>query len=84
MPIYRRKQLKSVAILAFAILSLLYIIHHLYATSASVVASASTSGVVIVTLLDRQQFSESYINKIVTNREDYAKRHGKENRVELT
>jgi mannan polymerase II complex MNN11 subunit len=33
--------------------------------------------VVIVTLLDRQSLSESYINKIVTNREDYAKRHGK-------
>jgi hypothetical protein len=29
-----------------------------------------------VTLLDRESFSESYINKIITNREDYAKRHG--------
>lgn len=84
MPTYRRKQLKSVAILAFTIVSLLYIIHYLYATSTSIAASASTSGVVIVTLLDRQRFSESYINKIVTNREDYAKRHGKGSRVEIT
>ena len=42
----------------------------------SVVASAGTSGVVIVTLLDRQQCSESYLKKIIANREDYAKRHG--------
>lgn len=84
MPTYRRKQLKSVAILAFAILLLLYIIHHLYSTSTSVATSASTSGVVIVTLLDRQRFSESYINKIVANREDYAKRHGKGFWAQLT
>jgi mannan polymerase II complex MNN11 subunit len=78
MPTYRRKQLKSVAVLAFAILALLYIVHHLYSTSSFVVASASTSGVVIVTLLDRHRFSESYVKKIVANREDYAKRHGKD------
>jgi mannan polymerase II complex MNN11 subunit len=34
---------------------------------------------VIVTLLDRKHFSESYVKKIVANREDYAKRHGKHN-----
>ncbi|KAI2700887.1 CAZyme family GT34 [Penicillium roqueforti] len=42
----------------------------------SVVASAGTSRVVIVTLLDRQRCSESYLKKIIANREDYAKRHG--------
>lgn len=78
MPSYRRKQLKSVAVLALAILSLFYLLHYLYSSaSTSVVASADTSEVVIVTLLDRQRYSESYLKKIVANREDYAKRHGK-------
>ncbi|KAJ5297464.1 hypothetical protein N7508_007713 [Penicillium antarcticum] len=74
---YRRKQLKTIAIFSFAILSLLYLLHHFFSSiSTSVAASAGTSGVVIVTLLDRKQFSESYVKKIIANREDYAKRHG--------
>ncbi|CAG7920871.1 unnamed protein product [Penicillium olsonii] len=78
MPIYRKKQLKPIALLTFAIFSLLYIIHHTYTlipTSVVVIPS----GVVIVTLLDRQRLSESYISKIVANREDYARRHGYRN-----
>ncbi|KAJ5779312.1 hypothetical protein N7457_007032 [Penicillium paradoxum] len=75
MPSYRRKQLKSITILTFAFLSLIYILNYLY-FSPSVTASADTSDVVIVTLLDRQRLSESYLQKIVANREDYAKRHG--------
>ncbi|CAG8040628.1 unnamed protein product [Penicillium salamii] len=77
MPIYRRKQFKSIAVLAFAIFSLLFIGHHIYSLSSPSLAAAVPSGVVIVTLLDRQRLSESYVKKIVTNREDYAKRHGK-------
>lgn len=75
---YRRKQLKSAAVLALAILSLIYLLRYLYSsTSTSVVAPVGTSGVVIVTLLDRQRYSDSCLKKIVANREDYAKRHGK-------
>lgn len=78
LPLYRRKQLKTIAIFAFAVLTLLYLISRLFSSSStSLAAPAGTAGVVIVTLLDRQSLSESYINKIVTNREDYAKRHGK-------
>ncbi|KAJ5700099.1 hypothetical protein N7536_003112 [Penicillium majusculum] len=74
---YRRKQLKSAAVLALAILSLIYLLRYLYfSASTSVVAPVGTSGVVIVTLLDRQRYSDSYLKKIVANREDYAKRHG--------
>lgn len=77
-PPYRRKQLKTIAIFTFAILSLLYLLHHFFSsTSSSIAASAGTSGVVIVTLLDRKHLSESYVKKIIANREDYAKRHGK-------
>lgn len=78
LPLYRRKQLKTVALFAFAILSLLYLLSYLYSsTSTSIATPAGTAGVVIVTLLDRERMSESYVNKIVANREDYAKRHGK-------
>jgi mannan polymerase II complex MNN11 subunit len=78
MPSYRRKQLKSIALLAFALLTILYLLHHIYLlSSTSITASTDNSSVVIVTLLDRERFSESYAKKIVANREDYAKRHGK-------
>ena len=76
MPSYRRKQLKSIAVIASAILSLLYILHHIYSV-ASPSVTADPSSVVIVTLFDRQRLSESYVKKVVANREDYAKRHGK-------
>jgi mannan polymerase II complex MNN11 subunit len=78
LPLYRRKQLKTIAVFAFAILTLLYLLSYLFSSSStSITSPAGTAGVVIVTLLDRQSLSESYINKIVANREDYAKRHGK-------
>lgn len=77
LPLYRRKQLKTVALFAFAVLSILYLLSHFYSSSTSLVAPAATTGVVIVTLLDHERFSESYLSKVIANREDYAKRHGK-------
>lgn len=77
-PRYRRKQLKTVAVLAIAVFTILYLLPRLFSSSSpSVVAPAGTASVVIVTVIDREQLSESYIKKIVENREDYAKRHGK-------
>lgn len=38
---------------------------------------AGTSGVVIVTVLDRAMLSDTYIQRIKKNREDYVKRHGR-------
>ncbi|CAL5875088.1 uncharacterized protein PFLUO_LOCUS9392 [Penicillium psychrofluorescens] len=76
-PRYRRKQLKTVAVLAIAVFTILYLLPRLFSSSSpSVVAPAGTASVVIVTVIDREQLSESYIKKIVENREDYAKRHG--------
>lgn len=74
----RKKQLKAVALLAFAALSVLFLLSHVFAsaTSSSATVPAGTSSVVIVTVLDREALSDSYIRKIVSNREDYAKRHG--------
>lgn len=78
LPLHRRKQLKTIALLSFAVLSILYLLSYFYSSRSSTIkAPASTAGVVIVTLLDHERFSESYISKIVANREDYAKRHGK-------
>lgn len=77
MPTYRRKQLKLIAVLAFAIVSFIYILHHIYALTTSVATSVDPADVVIVTLLDRRRFSEGYVKKIVANREHYAKRHGR-------
>jgi mannan polymerase II complex MNN11 subunit len=82
-PRYRRKQLKTAAVFAIAVFTILYLLSHLFSSSSpsssypSVVAPAGTASVVIVTVIDREQLSESYIKKIVENREDYAKRHGK-------
>lgn len=79
LPYHRRKQLKTVAVAAIAIVTILYLLSYFTSSNSTsaVASSASTSGVVIVTVLDRKVLSESFIKKIVTNREDYAKRHGK-------
>jgi mannan polymerase II complex MNN11 subunit len=79
LPYHRRKQLKTIAIATIAIATILYLLSYFTSSTSTsaVAATASTSGVVIVTVLDRKALSESFIKKIVTNREDYAKRHGK-------
>lgn len=77
LPYYRKKQLKTLALFGIAILSILYLLSQLFSSSSTSLATpAGTAGVVIVTLLDRDNLSENYIHKVVTNREDYAKRHG--------
>ncbi|PKY02636.1 subunit of Golgi family mannosyltransferase complex [Aspergillus campestris IBT 28561] len=73
----RRKQLKAVGILAFALLAVFFLLSQLFYTSTGTSAvPAGTPSVVIVTVLDRALFSDAYIQKIIKNREDYAKRHG--------
>lgn len=81
-PPRRRTQLKTAALLAFAALSVLFLLSQFFGSDAATTAvPAGTPGVVIVTVLDRAALSESYIHKIVTNREDYARRHGMPSRV---
>ncbi|RMJ28130.1 Alpha-1,6-mannosyltransferase subunit [Aspergillus sp. HF37] len=76
-PPRRRTQLKTAALLAFAALSVLFLLSQVFGSdTATTVVPAGTPSVVIVTVLDRAALSESYIHKIVTNREDYARRHG--------
>lgn len=75
----RRRQLKVAAIIGLAVLSLLFILSHFRSSSnTSIAAPTGTSGVVIVTVLDRAALSDKYIQRVKKNREDYAKRHGKQ------
>ncbi|KAL4909052.1 hypothetical protein BDW74DRAFT_174268 [Aspergillus multicolor] len=74
---HRRKQLKATAILTLALLAVFLLLSQLfYNRSGTSAAPIGTSGVVIVTLLDRALYSDAYIQKIIKNREDYAERHG--------
>lgn len=74
----RRKQLKAVAILGFSLLTVFFLLSQFFYTSTGTPAvPAGTSSIVVVTVLDRTAWSNEYIQKIVKNREDYAKRHGK-------
>ncbi|KAE8392064.1 galactosyl transferase GMA12/MNN10 family-domain-containing protein [Aspergillus alliaceus] len=73
----RRKQLKAVAILGFALLVIYFLLSQLFHSSTGTPAApAGTSSLVIVSVLDRVRWSSDYIQKITKNREDYAMRHG--------
>lgn len=72
-----RNQLRAAAILSVAFFIIVFLLIHLFLTSTGAAASPiGSSGVVIVTVLDRAFYSETYLEKIVKNREDYAARHG--------
>lgn len=75
----RRKQLKAVAVLGFALLSILFLFSHFFSSSESKSTTIVSGGpeVVLVTVLDHDVLSESYIKKLKKNREYYASRHGK-------
>ena len=77
----RRRQFKVAAVLGFAVIALLLFLSYSHTSSKSAfgrssAVSAGTSGVVIVTVLDRVALSDKYVQRIKKNREDYAKRHG--------
>jgi mannan polymerase II complex MNN11 subunit len=73
----RKKQLKAVAILGFALLVIYILLSQLFHSGTGTPAApAGTSSLVIVTVLDRARWSNNYIQKITKNREDYARRHG--------
>ena len=82
MPAVRRQQMKAFAILGCVVLTILVFFFRIFSSS-----SASLNGlsetfvpngpqVVIVTVLDTENYSEQYMRRIKQNREDYAARHG--------
>ncbi|KAL4752835.1 hypothetical protein BDW72DRAFT_170246 [Aspergillus terricola var. indicus] len=73
----RRKQLKTITILSVAFLAIFFLLSQPFYTSIRTAAGpVGTPGVVIVTLLDRAMYSDTYLQKIIKNRDDYAQRHG--------
>lgn len=65
------------AVLGLAVISLFFIFSYLRSSSITSPVPEGTSGIVIVTVLDRAALSEKYIHRIKKNREDYAKQHGR-------
>ncbi|KAL1973306.1 hypothetical protein VTN31DRAFT_5941 [Thermomyces dupontii] len=79
----RRRQLKTLALIVLAGVALFLLVTRLLAPSSSsgngtisTFGSSAVAPVVLVTVLDSERWSQSYIEKIKRNREDYAKRHG--------
>ncbi|KAI4161761.1 MAG: hypothetical protein LQ342_004593 [Letrouitia transgressa] len=71
----RRRQLQFGAIIGCALLVLIFLISHLFGRGAERIPPG-TPEVVIMTLMDEENMSKEYINKIKENRKDYAARHG--------
>lgn len=65
------------AVIGLAVISLFFIFSYLRSSSITSSVPAGTSGIVIVTVLDRAALSEKYIHRIKKNREDYVKQHGR-------
>ena len=74
-PLLRRSRLRSIAIIACGALAVLLLFFRL-SRSASDRPPPGTPPVVIVTPVDEDMFSRSYISKIKKNRDRYAARHG--------
>jgi hypothetical protein len=83
-PLLWRRQLRTVGLIAFAILIIFYILPPLFSSSVSHRSASSrkisvpvkTPKFVLVTLLDRENLSHDYLEKIQRNREVYASKHG--------
>ncbi|KAL4803638.1 galactosyl transferase GMA12/MNN10 family-domain-containing protein [Aspergillus unguis] len=76
----RRKLLKAVAILSIALFAVFFLLSQFFYTSTGTTAAPiGSAGVVIVTVLDRVTYSDTYLQMIIKNREDYAARHGHTN-----
>ncbi|KAL3479870.1 galactosyl transferase GMA12/MNN10 family-domain-containing protein [Aspergillus californicus] len=76
----RRKQLKAIAILSIALVFIFFLLSQfLFTGTGTAAVPLGTPSVVIVTVLDRELYSDNYLQKIIKNREDYAGRHGYSN-----
>ncbi|KAL5365691.1 alpha-1,6-mannosyltransferase subunit [Aspergillus floccosus] len=73
----RKRHLKAAVILGFSLLAVFFLLSQFfYSSTGTTAVPVGTPSVVIVTVLDRALWSDDYIQKIIKNREDYAKRHG--------
>lgn len=74
-PTIRRSRVKGIAITVCAVGFILFLITRLFAGGGESIPSG-TPPVVIVTVIDEQNYSKMYINDIKENRIEYAKKHG--------
>lgn len=81
----RRRQLRTLGLIALAFLTILYLLSHLFSSQSSfrstsssrrVSIPAGTPKVVLVTVFDRENQSKDYVKQIQRNREVYAAQHG--------
>ena len=72
----RRSRVQTIVLCACAIGAVIFIL--LQITGGSDRIPSGTPPVVIVTVLDPDNYSKDYINNIKENRIEYAKKHGKE------
>ncbi|KAL8864947.1 MAG: hypothetical protein Q9174_007151, partial [Haloplaca sp. 1 TL-2023] len=71
----RRKQLQAGALMLLTAFLLIFGLSHLFSSSPEERIPPGTPDVVIVTVIDEQSLSPSYIEKIQENRRSYAARH---------
>ncbi|EEH40653.1 alpha-1,2-galactosyltransferase gmh3 [Paracoccidioides lutzii Pb01] len=78
-PAIRRRQLKTVAVLGVVFFTFVFFLSRTFSSSSTTSKETVPTGpvnIVIVTVLDEENLSDEYIQRIKENREDYAKRHG--------
>lgn len=71
----RRSRAKTIALCACAIGAFFFILSQLFGGPEGI--PSGTPPVVIVTVLDSDNYSKDYINNIKDNRIEYARKHGK-------
>jgi mannan polymerase II complex MNN11 subunit len=75
LPVLRRSRVQAILLGVCALGAVLFIISRIFGASDS--APLGTPPVVIVTVLDLDNYSTEYISNIRENRIEYAKKHGR-------
>jgi mannan polymerase II complex MNN11 subunit len=70
----RRSRVQAIVLCACALGALLFILSHIFGGSDGI--PLGTPPVVIVTVLDSENYSKQYLDDIQENRIEYARKHG--------
>lgn len=73
-PMLRRSRVQAAVLCALAVGTFIFIIHQLFGGGDRI--PSGTPPVVIVTVVDPDNYSTEYINNIKDNRIEYARKHG--------
>jgi len=80
-PMLRRSRVQAIALCACAVVAVIFILSQIMGGSEGI--PSGTPPVVIVTVVDSDNYSKEYINNIKDNRIEYARKHGKWVRARL-